>query len=73
MGDTLRFIVGLGVILSLVGAYQAIYLLNRHLKGRMSEDRRREIEADVARFGTCCGSPDSCTLDAKISERRDAK
>jgi hypothetical protein len=69
----LRFIVGLGVILSLVGAYQGIYLLNKYLKSRLGADRRREIDEDVRRFGSCCGSPESCTLEAKLSERGDAK
>jgi hypothetical protein len=73
MDDTLRFIIGIGAIIALVGAYEGIYLLNKYLRSKLSAERQREIEADVRRFGSCCGSPESCTLEAKISERRDPK
>jgi hypothetical protein len=68
MSETLRFFIGIGVIFALIGAYQTIYMLNKYLSSRMSESRRIEIERDVQRFGSCCGTPDSCTLDAKIKK-----
>lgn len=75
MGDTLRFIIGLGVVFSLVGAYQIIYVLNRHLRDNMQEARGKEIEADMARYGTCCGAPEACSLEAKLADikRRESK
>ena len=70
MSDTLRFLVGIGGILVLLGSYQTIYLLNKYLSSRLSSQRKAEIEADVQRFGSCCGSPESCTLEAKLSSKK---
>lgn len=70
MDETLRFLAGLAAVMVLLGAYQAIYLLNNHLKGRLSERARRQMEDDVRRFGSCCGNTESCTLPARIESLR---
>jgi hypothetical protein len=66
MDETLRFLAGLAAIMVILGAYQAIYLLNNHLKGRLSGQARRQMEEDVRRFGSCCGDTENCTLPARI-------
>jgi hypothetical protein len=63
----MNFLIGLIFISSLVGVYQTIYLLNRHLQSRL---KKKEIDRDVERFGSCCGEPGSCTLPAKIESLR---
>ena len=70
MDDTLRFLAGLAAILVIVGAYQAIYLLNNHLKGRLSGQAKKQMDDDVRRFGSCCGDTENCTLPARIGSLR---
>ena len=70
MDDTLRFLAGLAAILVIVGAYQAIYLLNNHLKGRLSGQAKKQMDDDVRRFGSCCGDTENCTLPARIESLR---
>jgi hypothetical protein len=66
MSDTVRYIIGIVGIMVLVGSYQAIYVLNKHLSSKFARDKQREIESDIKAYGSCCGSPESCTLPAKI-------
>jgi len=59
----MNFLIGLIFISALVGMYQTIYLLNRHLQSKIKD---KEISKDIEKFGSCCGAPDACTLPAKI-------
>jgi hypothetical protein len=70
MNDALRFLAGIAAIMVIIGAYQVIYLLNNHLKGRLSEQARKQMEDDVRRFGSCCGNTESCTLPARLESLR---
>lgn len=70
MDETLRFLAGLVAIMVIIGAYQAIYLLNNRLKGRLSEQAKKQMEDDVRRFGSCCGDTENCTLPARIESLR---
>jgi hypothetical protein len=62
----MNFLYGIIIILVISGMYQTIYLLNNHLKSKFSDDRKKEIEGDIQKFGSCCGNTESCTLPAKI-------
>lgn len=70
MNDTLSFLAGIAAIMVIIGAYQAIYLLNNHLKGRLSGQAKKQMEEDVRRFGSCCGDTENCTLPARIESLR---
>jgi hypothetical protein len=63
----MNFLIGLIFISALVGMYQTIYLLNRHLQSKIKD---KEISKDIEKFGSCCGTPDACTLPAKIDSLR---
>jgi hypothetical protein len=59
----MNFLIGLIFISALVGIYQTIYVLNKHLQSKI---KNKEIEKDIEKFGSCCGAIDACTLPAKI-------
>jgi hypothetical protein len=68
MTDIARFLIGIVGIMVILGSYQTIYLLNKHLSSKLIDGKRREIESDIKRYGTCCGNTESCTLEAKIND-----
>jgi hypothetical protein len=64
MNDIFRFILGLGVISLLVAFYAWIQTF-----AEFKEAREKQIKADVAEFGQCCGLEDGvCTFKPRLDK-----
>jgi hypothetical protein len=66
LSELYRFLIGLLFIFIIIGMYQSIYLLNKHISSKSKQ--KKTIEDDIKTYGTCCGNTESCTLDAKIRQ-----
>jgi hypothetical protein len=63
MTDIVRYVLGLGVILSLVGTYGYLSTF------AFAKARKQEIKKDIAEFGQCCGLETGvCTFQPKIDK-----
>ena len=63
MNDIIRYILGLGVILGLVGVYGYLSV------SAFAKARKQEIKKDVAEFGQCCGMESGvCTFQPKLDK-----
>jgi hypothetical protein len=64
MNDIFRFILGLGIILSLVIFYAWLQTFSE-----FKEAKEKQIKADVAEFGQCCGLETGvCTFKPRLDK-----
>jgi hypothetical protein len=64
MSDIFRYFLGLGVIVGLVVFYAWIKTFSE-----FKEEKEKQIKADVAEFGQCCGLENGvCTLPARLDK-----
>jgi hypothetical protein len=64
MNDIFRFILGLGIILSLVIFYAWLQTFSE-----FKEAKEKQIREDIAEFGQCCGLETGvCTLPARLDK-----
>jgi uncharacterized membrane protein YjfL (UPF0719 family) len=64
MNDIFRYFLGLGVIIGLVVFYAWIKTFSE-----FKEAKEKQIKADVAEFGQCCGLESGvCTLPARLEK-----
>ena len=63
MNDIVRYVLGIGVILGLVGVYGYLSV------SAFAKARKQEIKKDVAEFGQCCGMESGvCTFQPKLDK-----
>ena len=63
MNDIIRYVLGIGVILGLVGVYGYLSV------SAFAKARKQEIKKDVAEFGQCCGMESGvCTFQPKLDK-----
>lgn len=63
MSDIVRFILGLGVIIGLVGSYGFLSVT------AFAKARKQEMKKDIAEFGQCCGMESGvCTFQPKLDK-----
>lgn len=63
MADIVRFVLGLGVIISLVAVYAFLSVT------AFAKAKKQEIEKDIAEFGQCCGLETGvCTFQPKLDK-----
>ena len=63
MNDIIRYVLGIGVILGLVGVYSYLSV------SAFAKARKQEIKKDIAEFGQCCGLETGvCTFQPKIDK-----
>jgi hypothetical protein len=64
MNDIFRFILGLGIILLLVVFYAWLQTFSE-----FKEAKEKQIKADVAEFGQCCGLENGvCTFKPRLDK-----
>lgn len=63
MNDVIRFAMGLGVLLGLVGTYSYLSVTT------FAKAKKQEIKKDIAEFGQCCGLENGvCTFKPKLEK-----
>jgi hypothetical protein len=64
MADIFRFILGLGAIVIIVAFYAWLQTFSE-----FKEAKEKQIKADVAEFGQCCGLEDGvCTFKPRLDK-----
>jgi len=63
MNDIVRFLLGMGVIIAMIGAYAFVTNIRRK-----TLQAKEAVSCDTTPQGGCCGHHDACSFEQKVQK-----